>query len=236
MKLKCFIIDDEPDAIKLLEKILFDFCNEKIEIIGTALNSIEGIKALNRLNPDVVFLDIEMPGASGFDLIEMQPQRNFKTVFVTAYDRHALKAIKYKPDGYILKPIDIQELISTVDAIYKEAENEIKRESFSTGKYSISIKDETILVDFAEILFIRASGRYSNICLTDNRTMKVCKNIGNFETELLRKGFVRCHKSYLVNPKHIVKLNKADGGFIEISNGTLIEISRRKRADLFNNK
>ncbi|HYG49455.1 MAG TPA: response regulator [Flavobacteriales bacterium] len=232
MKLKCIIIDDEPDAIRLLEKVLADFCATKIEIAGTASNSIEGIKLINKTNPDLLFLDVEMPGGTGFDLIEMQATVKPKVVFVTAYDKHAIKAIKYKPDGYLLKPIDINELVNTVDAIYDEWLERDGKNQLS-GKYSISVKDETVLVDFTEILYIKAQGRYSDVCLAGNRNLRVCKNIGHFEKELLKKGFVRCHKSYLVNSKHIVKLNKTDGGFIEISNGTSIEISRRKRNALF---
>ena len=232
MKLKCIIIDDEPDAIRLLEKVLADFCATKIEIAGTASNSIEGIKLINKTNPDLLFLDVEMPGGTGFDLIEMQATVKPKVVFVTAYDKHAIKAIKYKPDGYLLKPIDINELVNTVDAIYDEWLERDGKNQLS-GKYSISVKDETVLVDFTEILYIKAQGRYSDVCLAGNRNLRVCKNIGHFEKELLKKGFVRCHKSYLVNCKHIVKLNKTDGGFIEISNGTSIEISRRKRNALF---
>jgi two-component system LytT family response regulator len=231
MKLKCIIIDDEPDAIRLLVKVLTEFCSDKIEIAGTASNIIEGIKLIHKTPPDLLFLDVEMPGGSGFDLIEMQAGIHFKIVFVTAYDKHAVRAIRYKPDGYLLKPIDIQELIGTVDNIHKQLENEGGNQL--TGKYSISIKDETVLVDFSDMLFIKAYGRYSDIHFTDNKTLRVCKNIGHFEKELLKKGFVRCHKSYLVNSKHIVKLNKTDGGFIEISNGTSIEISRRKRNALF---
>jgi two-component system LytT family response regulator len=173
-----------------------------------------------------------MPGASGFDLAEMQVNSNVKIIFVTAYDKHAVKAIKYKPDGYILKPIDISELVSAVEAVHKEWLN-ASGENHLHGKYSISVKEETVLVDFSEILYIKALGRYSDVCLNGNRNLRVCKNIGHFEKELVKKGFVRCHKSYLVNSKHIVKLNKTDGGFIEISNGTSIEISRRKRNALF---
>lgn len=233
MKLKCVIIDDEPEAVRLLAKILTDFYPGKTDIAGTASNTVEGVKLINKTNPDLVFLDVEMPNASGFDLIEMQPGFTFKVVFVTAYDKHAVRAIRYKPDGYLLKPIDIMELVNVVNAIHKTSQEKAQHARFSMGKYSIAVKDEIILVDFAEIQFIKASGRYSDVYLTGSRVVEVCKNIGHFEKELLAEGFVRCHKSYLVNPKHILKLNKIDGGFIEMSNGTAIEISRRKRNVFF---
>ena len=232
IKLRCVIIDDEPDAIRLLQKLLVDFCADKTELMGTALGSTEGMKLLGKTHPDLVFLDIEMPGASGFDLIDMQNSRGFKVVFVTAYDRHAIKAIKYKPDGYILKPIDIAELVSTVDNIHNETFNR-ETDRLGANKYSISVKEETILVNYSDILFVKASGRYSDIYLVSNKVVNVCKNIGHIEKELVRKCFVRCHKSYLVNPVHIVKFKKGDGGFIEISNGTAIEVSRRRKTSLF---
>jgi len=235
MKLSCILIDDEQDAIRLLERILVDFCQDKIEIYATTTNSVEGIKLIHKLHPDIVFLDIEMPGVSGFDLLEINPGINSKIVFVTAYDKHAIRAIKYKPDGYLLKPIDVNELITTIGNLYLEKANH-KAALLTQSKYSISAKDETILVDLSEILFIKAMGRYSDVWLSHNRILKgICKNIGHFEKELEKRGFVRCHKSYLVNTKHIIKLNKTDGGFIEISNGTSIEISRRKRNTLFTN-
>jgi two-component system LytT family response regulator len=233
MKLKCLIIDDEPDAIRLLEKVLTDFCSDKTELLGTASNSIEGMRLINKFRPDLLFLDIEMPGASGFDLIDIHRGFDFKVVFVTAYDKHALRAIRYKPDGYLLKPIDVGELIETVNTIYQEKTTASGAENLASGKYSISVKDQMVLVNYEEIIFIRADGRYSDICLVGDRIMKVCKNLGHVEKELLSKGFVRCHKSYLVNPKHIVRLNKTDGGFIEMSNGTAIEISRRRKSVLF---
>lgn len=231
-KLKCLIIDDEPDAVKVVEKILTDFCADKTEIAGTTTSSVEGIKLVHKINPDLVFLDIEMPGVSGFDLIDIHTKPQFKVIFVTAYDKHALRAIKYKPDGYLLKPLDIGELVQAVNTVYEEILNSGNHHPV-TGKYSISVKDETVLVDFADIIYVKANGRYSDFHLTGNRAMTVCRNIGNIEKELTKKGFIRCHKSYLVNHLHITRFNKTDGGFIEISNGTSIEISRRKRNVLF---
>lgn len=233
MKLKCLIIDDEPDAVRLLQKVLLDFCADQTEIIASASNSLEGAKLITRFNPDLVFMDIEMPGASGFDLVDIQAHdKNCKIVFVTAYDKHAVRAIKYKPEAYLLKPIDIDELKTTVVKIYNQKFEEAKP-SLPMGKYSISVKDETILADLSEILFVKALGRYSDVYMTNNRTIRICKNIGSFEKDLGQNGFIRCHKSYLVNQKHILKFSKTDGGFIEISNGTSIEISRRKKNLLF---
>jgi two-component system LytT family response regulator len=230
MKLKCAIIDDEPEAVELLKKIIIDFCPTEAEVIGTSGNVINGLKLLKQCSPDILFLDIEMPDATGFDLIEMLPARDFKIVFVTAYEKHALKAIKTKPFDYLLKPLDIEEVIKVIQLAKKDHKS--TGESKSIFKLKIPIKDGSIFISPDDIAYIKGDGRYSLVVLRDQTQHTVAKNIGQFETELSGNKFVRVHKSYLVNAKYISKLNNSDGGFLELESGVSIEVSRRKKKEL----
>lgn len=230
MKLKCILIDDESDATDLMKRLITDFCSEKAEVVGVANSVLNGNKLIRNNPPDVLFLDIEMPDASGFDLVEMFPDRNFKIVFVSAYEKHALKAIKIKPYDYLLKPVGIEEIVNLMNALY--AEQMMNNESKGLNKIKIPVKDGSLFIEPSEIIYIKGEGRYSTVCLNGSLSYVVTKNIGLFEKELASNKFLRVHKSYLVNLNHIKKINHTDGSFLELSDGISIEISRRKKKDL----
>ena len=134
--LKIVIIDDEYNAIELISSILMDnFPDAKI--VGKAQSPLEGIKLINQHKPDLVFLDIEMPGANGFDVLEALPDRNFETIFITAYDKYAIKAFKYSAIDYILKPIDIEEFNNAVNKVIEK----VKRKEGDIGKFDLLMEN-----------------------------------------------------------------------------------------------
>ncbi|MBC7863577.1 MAG: response regulator [Bacteroidia bacterium] len=224
------IIDDEQAARTALQTIIKEYCKD-VHIAGTAASAIEGLKLIQQQSPDLVFLDIEMPMGSGFDLLELSMERNYKVVFTTAHQQYALKAIKNSAADYLLKPIDIDELIETVEKIKKILDKEKEQNSKTNYKLKLSGQKETILVSPLEVVYVEADGRYSTVHLLSGEKHVVSRNIGEFEEELTSHGFFRVHKSYLVNCKHVAKINSADGGFVEMNNKTEIEISKRKKAE-----
>jgi two-component system, LytTR family, response regulator len=226
--MKAILMDDEPDAIIVLQILLKEQFNDLIEVVGTANNVIEGIKLANKVKPDIVFLDIELPHTNGFEFTEIFSKREFSIVFVTAFPDYAIQAIRAKVDDYLIKPVDVDELSEVIHRLF-EGKKENRMKSNPAPKIKLITHECTLFVSPEELIVIKAEGRYSNVYLTENRKILITKNIGDFESELLPMGFQRVHKSFLVNFSHILQINNRDGGFLELSNGMSIEISRRNR-------
>jgi len=226
--MKAILIDDEENALTTLQAMMSSFLPH-VEIIGIATEGIQGIKLIRALKPDMVFLDINMPGLDGFEMLELIETRNFKVVVTSAHERYALKAIKNKVYDYLLKPINIDELEKVVNSIAEELKQTTGKNSSSLIK--IASKKGTAFVKKEEIYYIKADGRYSEMVCQHNEKHYVTKNIGEFEEELKDSRFFRVHKSYLVNCMYVKNISSQDGGFIHLENGLSIEISRRKKAE-----
>jgi two-component system, LytTR family, response regulator len=223
MKLRCVIIDDESDAIKALKIMITDFSGEKAEVVGVSSSVQEGTGLIINTNPDVVFLDIQMPGGGGFKIAEAFPTGKFKLVFVTAYDQYAIRALKMKAEDYLMKPVDPEELEKLISKLWSGI-------SSAPLKIKIPTKNSVLFVDPSDILYIKGDGRYSEIFLKNSVSHVVTRNIGLYESELEKNNFLRIHKSYLANIQHISKLLPEDKAvFID---GSEIEISRRKKPEL----
>lgn len=239
--IKAIIIDDEKKAVHSLILLLNEYCPE-IEIIGTAHSAADGIKEIRLYNPDLVFLDVEMPHASGFDLLESLPERKFDVIFITAYNDFAIRAFKFSAVDYILKPIDIQELI---DAVKKVTDKRSKQSDVFPDykilleniknpvpkKIAVPTGDSLEYIDTHNIISIEADRSYSVISLVGKKTMMVCKNLSDFQNILDERKFFRIHKSHLINLEHVVRLIRVDSGYVEMTDGAKITISRRRRED-----
>lgn len=233
--IKTVLIDDEPGAIRTLSLILKEFCPD-VEIVATASNAAEGIGVIRKNNPDLVFLDIEMPNGSGFDVLEAIPLRDFSVVFVTAYNHYALKAIKFSAADYILKPVEIEEVVNTVKKIKDRTKNFpdlenllslIKRDS--PGKISIPTTHGTEYISTDDILYLEADRSYCTIHLNDGKKMVVSRSLSDIEAMLPADSFARIHKSYLINLASVRKHLRNDGGYVELMNGTKLSIARNKK-------
>lgn len=232
MKFNALIVDDEMDAATALRLLLEKTC-DNVKITGICLSVVEAIKFINKEQIDILFLDIEMPGGDGFDLLEILKNKMPYVIFTTAHHEYAIKAIKYGARDYLLKPLDPDELVA---AIQKASEHLNKNEknsipSASLSSLAVRTNKEILFLNKEDILYIRADGRYSEIVCKSDRRYNICKNIGELEAELGGDSFFRVHKSYLINCKHILKINSNDGGFIEMCDQKEIEISRRKKAE-----
>ncbi|MBN1252210.1 MAG: response regulator transcription factor [Bacteroidales bacterium] len=239
MGLKTIIIDDESDAISSLKLIINEYLPE-LELIATFNNPIIAKKEIPELKPDLVFLDINMPAMNGFELLDNIKEHNFKIIFITAFDEFAIKAFKYSAIDYILKPVDIDQLISTISKIKKEEPslnnfnlNYNKFLNFlnhhKTKKLMVSTLDDVHYLDTDDIIYIHAEGSYAKIIRNNNSPILVSKNLKDFESQLHYEHFFRSHNSYLINLNFVKKFLKSDGGSIEMSNGDITPISKRKR-------
>jgi two-component system, LytTR family, response regulator len=238
--LKAVIIDDEARARRILESCLVDYCKQ-VNIVGFAEDVVEGVKLIQKTKPDIVFLDIEMPGYNGFQLLEFFDEINFEIIFVTAYTEFALKAFQVSAIDYLLKPLQIEQLVKAVEKVEKlknisdvVKRFEVLKENIATNAIKKIVVQQTVgnlYIDVAEITHLKNEGSYVNIYLTNGKKILASKNIKDFENQLTAtEGFFRTHRSYLVNKQHIVNTLKGDTEAI-MSNKETIHISREKKVD-----
>jgi two-component system LytT family response regulator len=228
-KLKAIIIDDEPNAIISLQTILNEFC-DGIEILATANGALDGIKQTNIYKPDLVFLDVDMPGGSGFDYLEAFPKRDFKVIFTTASSDYALKAIKARAEDYLLKPVDIDELNTTLNNLRSVLDT---RKTFDRNKIALPTQSGYSYVNYQDIIHINNDGNYTTFFMKNEVKHLISKNIGYFADLLDFFPFFRCHQSHIINLDEITELNRTDGTHVIMSNGNRIDVSRGKKDELY---
>lgn len=242
--IKAILIDDEPESLNSLSHDLRTHCPE-IEIIGQYDNGKDAIKGIHTLQPDVLFLDIDMPYINGFDLLEMVPDTSFEVVFTTAHDQYAIQAFRISAIDYLLKPIDKDLLIS---AVKKVSEGKTKRDSPRQIKFLIQqLKDletnnvkkialPTIdgveFIDMKDILYCKSDGAYSHIFLLDGSRLYISKTLRFLEDALSEYHFYRVHNSYIVNLNYVKKYSRSDGGLLTLSNGKEVRVSRTRKNEL----
>lgn len=237
-QLKTLIVDDEKSAreniISKIRKL-----SDQFDIAGEADNIIEAEKLINELNPDVVFLDIQMPKGDGFDLLDKFEKHEFEIVFVTAYDDFALKAFEYFAIGYVLKPIDINSLKSTLDAIIKRISNNVGNNQVESlidfmknnNNQVIAIPSETGLefVDSKEIVYLEADDGYSHIYFNERNKILSSKSLQYFIDLLPEQYFYRLHRKYYVNMMYLKSYHKV--GFVTLKNDLELPVAKSKRSE-----
>jgi len=239
--LQTVIIDDSLQAIDYLkshlEKSEFD-----IEIIGTATSVDDGIKLINTINPDLVFLDIELGDKTGFDLLKQITEIRFKLIFTTGHNQYALDAFKFNALHYLLKPVqqsELNEALSRINLKNYKLTNSVENiksllESFKVSelkKLPLSTEEGIRYVNPADILYIKADGSYSIVKLTDGSSIMLSRLLKDFEMQLHNTHFYRVSKSYLINMQFVSMYRRIDGGTVEMTDGTLIPVPRRKKDD-----
>lgn len=236
-KMKAIVIDDEALAVKGLSQLLIDLFADTIEFAGSAHNALEGIKVIKKTNPDIVFLDVEMPGGSGFDMLEALEHKNFATIFTTASSVHAVKAVKASAQDYLLKPIDPDELIAAIEKIKSRHLAQHSSTPHAIDKLALPDIKGYVYVDIPDIIRIQADGRYSKIFMGTGHQHTVTKNILEYEEQLAPYHFFRCHKSHLIN-LHCVQQYLREG-YVVMSDNSNVEVSRNCKDELvklLNNK
>jgi len=242
---KAVIIDDDFTSRMLLREILKKAI-DNVELLGEAGSVAEGIPLIERVAPDIVFLDISMPDGTGFDLLDKLKKIDFKIIFITAFTEFAVKAFKYSAFDYIVKPIDIHELAKTIARIPKikkvngkKQVNELKTNLLSNienGAKTIALPELNgfAIVQVNEIIRCEGLRNYTRIIFKEREEKIVSRTLLEFENLLTPLGFIRIHRSHLVNLENVVRYIKAQGGMIELKTGELLKVSPKHKDNLLN--
>jgi two-component system LytT family response regulator len=239
--LKIVIVDDENDALEALEWKLNRYI-EDVEVI-MCNSPIKSIDIINTQKPDIVFLDIQMPEMDGFTLLENLTNRKFNLIFTTAQDEFALKAIKVSAIDYLLKPVDKDELISSIAKIKEMKKGELLEDKLqlllgnidqeNNDKINISADGKVYLLDKEDVIMLKSDKSYTTLYLANEQQIIVSKTLKEVEKKFQFPQFFRVHNSYLINLTHVKEYLKGLGGELIMSNGLSASISRNKKSELF---
>lgn len=232
MKLKVMIADDDEASALALQIMLKRYFANECEVMSVTSTVKETLAFLKERSPDLVFLDIELPDGSGFDVLERASKKIKQFVFTTAHSIYAIQAIKHEAMDYLLKPVSLDDLKGVITKAQKKLKRNQKGAEPSSGKsIPVPTAEGHCFINKQDILYIKAEGRYSLLFCVNGENYMVCKNIGEYEQDLNGDFFFRIHRSYLVNCNHVTRINNRDGGFIEMNNHAEIEISKRKKSE-----
>ena len=239
MILKTIIIDDEPDSIKLLQLQLAQYCPE-IEIAGTYTSSVKALPEIERLQPDLIFLDIEMPVMNGFELLEKILHLPFSVIFITAYNQYALKAFRFNAVDYLVKPIDVNDLTEAV----AKATKRIKPSATQLSLLQKQLRGEPAtriaipgqqggisFIDLNDIIYSEASNNYTKLILSDGTRFLISKTLKDVQEVLEEEQFLRVHRQYIINLNHVKQFNRNEG-VLTMANGDHIPIARNQKEKL----
>ncbi|HVF96494.1 MAG TPA: LytTR family DNA-binding domain-containing protein [Flavisolibacter sp.] len=241
--MKAILIDDEPDGILTLQKMLQRHCPQ-VTVAASCHNAASAQEAIAALKPDVIFLDIQMPGKSGLDLLQEVTAKDFEVIFVTAYNEYMLQALQFSAADYLLKPVDEDRLVEAVQRAESRLQ-EGKKETQSaallhnlgkTGnpaemRLCLPTFKGFIVLKLEEILYCEAERSYTIFHLVNGKPVTVSKPLLDYETLLKDTSFLRVHKTFLINLLHVKEYQRGEGGTVVMSNGALIDISRRKKEE-----
>jgi two-component system LytT family response regulator len=243
--IKAIIIDDDFISRMLLKEILKRSIGN-VELLGEADSVEEGLKLLNRTDPDVVLLDISMPDGTGFDLLDKLKKIDFKIIFITAYSEYAIRAFKYSAFDYLVKPIiadDLKKAIGRIPRIrkvdHKVAVNALKANMMSNGESgsrTIALPDQNgfAIIDVDKIVRCEGMRNYTRMIFKEDVEKVISRTLLEFENLLTPLGFIRIHRSHLVNLVDVVRYIKAQGGMVELRTGELLKVSPKYKEDLLN--
>ena len=237
--LKALLVDDELNSLQNLQLKIQEFCPE-VRIVAQTQRPEEAIVLIQQHKPDVVFLDIEMPRMSGFKMLEQIPDIDFEIIFITAYNRYAINAIRISAFDYLVKPVSIKDLQQSIErlgnfAIKKSRERaDVLKRNLANPKsqedqIAIPTNDGLEFIQIRQIMRIESSSNYSKLILLDGHQLLVTRQLKDFEELLGDYRFYRIHHSHLINLSYIAKYIRGDGGQVTMRNGDIIDVSRRKK-------
>lgn len=237
--LKSIIVEDEKTSREILKNYLTKYC-PNVTVLGEAENIEQALVLIRNNELDLVFLDVEMPYGNAFDLLDKLGEVDFETVFVTAYNQYALDALNQHAAYYLMKPISIDELIKAVDYVsqIKTKESQLQNQILTpklpqnNSKISIPTLNGFEIIDTQQILYCQADNNYTYIHLSDGNSKLISKTLRFLEDKLEGNGFLRVHKTYLINLNAIKSYHKGKGGYVEMENGKTIPVTGAKKAEL----
>jgi len=238
--LRAILIDDELNNLENLSALLAKYCPQ-VTVIGKASDATTARGLIAALNPDLVFLDVQMPNENGFALLQSLPEISFEVIFVTAYDQYGVQAIKFSALDYLLKPVNIEELKRAVNKaeqqLHKKQQQSLlqnllhyfNNEKSRQQKLALPTTGETRLVSISEIIRCESSNSYTTFFLSNKEKIMVSRPIGEYEQLLGGYDFIRVHQSHLVNKEYVQSLLKKDGFSLLLTDGSTIPVSRQKK-------
>ncbi|HPI78941.1 MAG: LytTR family DNA-binding domain-containing protein [Cyclobacteriaceae bacterium] len=236
--LKGIIVDDEFKSRESLRILLEEFC-EGVEVCALCQNVDEGLEAIKKYKPEIVFLDIQMQRESGFDLLTRIKNIGFEVIFTTAHSEYAIKAFKFSAIDYLLKPIDIAELKRAIGKVDKKMNGDIStrlqhliqnlQPAQGNHKLALPTLDGLVFVKVSDIIYCEASSNYTEIIVQDGKKYVVSRTLKEYEDLLTGHNFYRIHNSYLINLNAIKKYIRGEGGYVVMNNDQSLTVSKRKK-------
>lgn len=237
--LKAVIIDDERDSRQILANYVTKYCPD-VQVCGFGESVATGLEAIKKYQPEIVFLDIEMPYGNGFDLLDKLHEVTFETIFVTAFDNYAIRALNQSAAYYLLKPVNIDELVKAVEKIKTErgkatpTRTQLLVDNFTSGKQRMMLPtlEGFEIVNINSILYCEAADNFTKFYFENSDPLLICRTLKYFEDILTEHHFLRIHRSYLINPEFVVRYSKGKGGFVTMKNKQELEVSPNKKKEL----
>ena len=239
--IRAIIVDDEPRGQNALLKLLEQNCPD-VEVISTCSSADEAIERIRELHPDLLFLDIAMPGKTGLDLLQEIGESDFEIIFITAHNNYMVQAFQFSAVDYLLKPVEESLLTAAVKRAQKRIESKSGNKPLETFLHNIQEKGGAHkmklcipslkgfrVINIKDIIFCEANGNYTQFHLLGQPPVLVSKPIHEYDSLLEDSNFIRVHKSFLVNLEHIKEYIRGEGGSIILANGQEVEVSRRKK-------
>lgn len=230
--LKCYILDDEQQAVDGLTAMLRKKFAQQLTICGSTTHAGKAIEEIEELQPDVLFLDVEMPEMNGLELLRHFPERRFHVIFTTAHEKYALPALKASATDYLVKPLSPQDVFDAIQkCLARKTEAATAAPPAAAFKLPLATAGGLVLVAPEEIIHIEAHNNYSHFYFTSRPKIIISKTLLEFEEQLTAHQFYRIHQSYLINLRHIQSIHSDDGDYVLLQGGYRAEISRRRKAD-----
>jgi two-component system LytT family response regulator len=241
--MKAVLIDDEKNALEMLEWQLQQFCPQ-VEVVAACNSADKGIAAINQFQPQLIFLDIEMPKKNGFEVLEAFPEPSFEVIFTTAYNQFALKAFRFAALDYLLKPVDADELTAAVKRYEKKVNHtqyrqqldillqQFRKPSALPERISFSTQQAVHFVRPETIVYCESDSNYTRLYFDDQTKMVISKTLKEVEELLVQYGFFRIHNSFIINLQKVSRYIKTEGGAIEMSNGAQLPVSRQRKDEV----
>lgn len=229
MMLTCYIVDDEQQAVDALAAMLRKKFPQQVQVSGSNCSALHAIEEIEEINPDILFLDVEMPEMNGLELLKHFPGRNFHVIFTTAHEKYALPAIKAAAVDYLVKPLSPQDVF---DALQKcIAKKTLAENTKPSNRITVPVAGELLIINTDDIVHIEANNNYSHFYFTNRPKTIVSRTLKEFEELLTPMGFFRVHQSHLINLKHVESVSNNDGDMVYLSGNHQVLISRRKKAE-----